>query len=77
MQTCHSSDTRGRMLKIRLKRETEQNARAMKRLRKVELSVTGLGDEDLLDLADIFKEMPDTAIARYAFAEMARRKISL
>jgi len=65
------------MLKIRLKRETEQNARAMERLRKVELSVTGLGDEDLLDLADIFKEMPDTAIARYAFDEMARRKISL
>ena len=49
----------------------------MERLRKVELSVTGLGDEDLLDLADIFKEMPDTAIARYAFDEMARRKISL
>lgn len=36
-----------------------------------------LPDEDLLDLADIFREKSETAIARYAFAEMTRRKITL
>lgn len=65
------------MLKIRMKREAEQNARAMERLAQIEMSITGLVDEDLLDLADIFTQQPDTAIAKCAFAEMSRRKISL
>lgn len=65
------------MLKIRMRWEAKQSARAMKLLRQVELSITVLGDEDLLDLADIFSEKPDTAIMRYAFEEMTRRKISL
>lgn len=77
MQTCDPRVIRAVMLKIRMRRAAEQNARAMERLRQIKLSVAGLGDEDLLDLADIFKDMPDTAIARYAFDEMARRKISL
>jgi len=67
----------GRMLKIRMKREAEQNAGAMKRLTQIEMSIIELGNEDLLDLADIFRVKPETAIAQYAFAEMARRKISL
>jgi hypothetical protein len=65
------------MLKFRMKREVAQSARAMKRLAQIEVSITGLGNEDLLDLADIFAEKSESPIAQYAFAEMARRKISL
>ena len=65
------------MLKIRMKRDAEQNADAMKRLRQIEMSIIELGNEDLLDLAGIFRGKPETAIAQYAFAEMARRKICL
>jgi len=49
----------------------------MKRLTQIEMSIIELGDEDLLDLADIFRERSQTAIAQYAFAEMTRREISL
>ncbi|RYE92863.1 MAG: hypothetical protein EOO77_46215 [Oxalobacteraceae bacterium] len=65
------------MLKIRIKREAEQNAGAMKRLTHIKMSIIELGNEDLLDIADIFRGKPEAAIAQYAFAEMARRKISL
>jgi hypothetical protein len=65
------------MLKLRMKREAEQNARAMKSLTQIGLSILAPGDEDLLDLADIFAEDAETPVARYAFAEMARRQISL
>jgi hypothetical protein len=64
------------MLKLRMKRDAEQNAGAMKRLTQIETSIIKLGNEDLLDLADIFKEKSEAAIAHYAFAEMARRNIS-
>lgn len=43
----------------------------------IEAPTTNLGDEDLLDLADIFKAEPRTALGEIAFAEMARRSISL
>jgi hypothetical protein len=65
------------MMKLRIKREAERNAGAMKRLTQIEMSIIELGDEDLLDLADIYREKSETAIAQYAFAEMTRRKISL
>jgi hypothetical protein len=65
------------MLKTRLKRQAEQHARAMIRLTQLEASITRLGDEDLLDLADIFRSSPDMPVAQYALAEMARRNISL
>jgi hypothetical protein len=65
------------MLKIRIKREAELRGRDIERLRLVEASITQLGDEDLLDLADIFKDQAETPIAQCAFAEMARRSISL
>jgi hypothetical protein len=73
----HHSWYDGFMLKLRMKREAEQNARAMKRLTQIEMSIKGLGNEDLLDLADVFAGKPETLIAQYAFAEMSRRKISL
>ena len=66
-----------RMLKIRMKRDAEQNAAAMTRLTQIETSIIELPNEDLLDLVDIFREKSETAIARYAFDEMARRNISL
>lgn len=65
------------MLKIRIKRNAKQSAGAVRRLTQIETSIIELGDEDLLDLADIFREKSEAAIAQYAFAEMARRKISL
>jgi hypothetical protein len=65
------------MLKIRMKRKADQNADAMKRLTQIEMSIIELGNDDLLDLADIFRGKPETAIAQYALAEMALRKISL
>ena len=58
------------MLKIRMKRDAEQNAAAMKRLTQIETSIVELPNEDPLDLADIFREKSETAIARYALAEM-------
>jgi hypothetical protein len=65
------------MMKLRIKREAERNAGAMKRLTQIEMSIIELGNEDLLDLADIYREKSETATAQYAFAGMARRKISL
>lgn len=56
--------------------DAEQNAGAMKRLTQIETSIIELGNEDLLDLADIFRERSEATIAQYAFAEMARRKIT-
>ena len=60
-----------------MKREAAQNAGSIKRLTQIEISIKELADEDLLDLADIFKDKAETAIAQYALTEMARRKISL
>ena len=42
------------MLKIRMKRNGEQNAGAMKRLIQIKTITIELPNEDLLDLADIF-----------------------
>ena len=65
------------MLKIRKKREAEKNANALKRLTQIEMSIIEFGNEDLLDLADIFRGKPEAPIAQYAFVEMTRRKITL
>ena len=65
------------MLKTRMKRINRDRGAAAQRLAAIEASITNLGDEDLLDLADIFKTEPRTALGEIAFAEMARRSISL
>ncbi|RYE98110.1 MAG: hypothetical protein EOO77_37830 [Oxalobacteraceae bacterium] len=65
------------MLKTRFKRQAEQGEYARKRLVLIEASITGLNDDDLLDLADIFNGEPRTPLGESAFAEMARRNISL
>ncbi|SFO11407.1 hypothetical protein SAMN05428984_2346 [Sphingomonas sp. OK281] len=49
----------------------------MQSVTEIETAITNLANEDLLDLADIFKAQPRTPIGDMACAEMARRNISL
>jgi len=65
------------MLKTKLKRIADRCDRAVERLAEIEASIRSLVDNDLLDLADIFKAAPRTPIGDMAFQEMARRNISL
>ena len=65
------------MLKTRFKRRADQGEHARKLLILIEASIAGLSDNDLLDLADIFDGEPRTPLGEIAFAEMARRNISL
>ena len=65
------------MLKTRMKRLSVRNERAAERLIEIETSVTRLNDEDLLDLADIFRAEATTVLGEIAHAEMTRRGISL
>ncbi|WP_375271445.1 hypothetical protein [Sphingomonas sp.] len=65
------------MLKFRKKRAAAQAARALSRLDAIEAAVAALGDEDLLDLADIFAEGNPTPLREIAAAEMQRRSIGL
>lgn len=65
------------MLKTKMKRLTDRGDRAFERLAEIETSITSLADNDLLDLADIFKAEPHSPIGDMAFLEMARRNISL
>ena len=65
------------MLRTRIKRLASQHERASERLADIETSIASLGDEDILDLADIFKDMPETALNDIVRAEMTRRGISL
>ena len=65
------------MLKIRNKRRVEQGVQATERLARVEASIEALQNEDLLDLADIFRSQIDTPLAEMAAAEMKNRAISL
>ena len=55
----------------------ERGARALRSLRLIEGSIGTLNDEDLLDLADIFKGQPDAPLSDMASIEMTRRGISL
>ncbi|WCT75707.1 hypothetical protein PQ455_19405 (plasmid) [Sphingomonas naphthae] len=65
------------MLKTRMRRLVAQNDDAAARLRKIALSITNLIDEDLLDLADIFKASPASPLGEMARSEMAKRNIKL
>lgn len=65
------------MFKTRKRRLDQRMEAAMQRLATIEASITTLADEDLLDIADIFKAEPHTPLEETAFAEMARRGISL
>ncbi len=65
------------MLRTRMRRIIDRGEHAVQILAEIELSITGLCDEDLLDLADIFKAEPRIRLGEIAFAEMARRGIGL
>lgn len=65
------------MLKTKMKRAASRGDHALRRLAEIEASIAILSDEDLLDLADIFKAEPRPPIGDMAFAEMAQRKIRL
>ena len=65
------------MLETRIRRQAVQAEYARKRLALIEAAIIALGDEDLLDLADIFKSEPRMPLAESALAEMARRNLSL
>jgi hypothetical protein len=65
------------MLKLRMKRLARRNQEAVRRLAKIELTITSLSDDDLLDLGDIFQTEPRGALGEIAWTEMARRNISL
>ncbi|WP_243644610.1 hypothetical protein [Sphingomonas sp. PP-CE-1A-559] len=66
----------GHMLKTRMKRVADRGDHAVRRLAEIEASIADLSNEDLLDLADIFKAEPRSPIGDMAFLEMARRNIS-
>jgi hypothetical protein len=65
------------MLKTRMKRLASQSETAQQRLAEIEAVITALGNEDLLDFADIFTANPGGPLRDIAAAEMARRNISL
>ncbi len=65
------------MLKRRIRRQTAEAERAAGRLAAVEASIAALGDEDLLDLADIFRGAAPTPLWDMAAAEMGRRDLRL
>jgi hypothetical protein len=65
------------MLKTRMKRLADRGDRVIERLAEIETSIANLSNDDLLDLADIFKPVPRSPIGELAFEEMARRNISL
>ena len=65
------------MLRTRIKKRADQGERAKQRLTSIKTSIVALSDDDLLDLADIFSGEPRTALGELAFAEMAKRNISL
>ena len=61
----------------RIRWRATRATRALKRLDEIEASITALQDNDLLDFADIFFEMPGSPLGDIASAEMAKRKIGL
>lgn len=65
------------MLKTRMKRVADRGDHAVQHLAEIEASIANLPNEDLLDLADIFKAEPRPSIGHMAFVEMARRNIRL
>lgn len=65
------------MLKTRRRRLDQRSEAAMQRLATIEASITSLANEDLLNIGDIFKAESHAPLAETAFAEMARRGISL
>ncbi|MEG3171156.1 hypothetical protein U1708_02910 [Sphingomonas sp. ZB1N12] len=65
------------MLKTRIRHRARRAAETEASLASINGSITALQDEDLLDLADIFRSQTETPIAEIAAAEMKKRGITL
>ena len=65
------------MLKTRSRRLAFHSAGAAQRLADIEKAIVALDDEDLLDLADIFRSNATAPLAKMAATEMTKRGISL
>lgn len=65
------------MLKTRMKRLATQTELDLRRLAAIEAAVAALGDEDLLDFADIFARGDPTPLRAMAEEQMRKRGISL
>lgn len=64
------------MLKTRMKRIAARTEHELQRLAAIEAAVAALGDEDLLDFADIFAD-DATPLRVMAEDQMRRRGLSL
>lgn len=60
-----------------MKRQAADAARAVTQLAEIHASIVALGNDDLLDLADIFTQAPATPLKVIAAAEMTKRKLTL
>lgn len=65
------------MLKLRIRRRDKALASALAEIAAVRQSIAALGDDDLLDLADIFAHAAPTPLKTMAATEMLGRNISL
>ena len=65
------------MLKSRMKRLVTETQHSLDRLSAIEAAVAALGDEDLLDLADIFATGDPTPLRALTETEMHRRGLTL
>lgn len=65
------------MLRMRINRLLAEGERALVRLAAIKSSVTALGDDDLLDLADIFSASETSPLRDVVDAELRRRGLSL
>lgn len=65
------------MLKTRMKRLAARDTRAVEILADIERSIANLNNEDLLDIADIFRGERNGPLGALAAREMAKRNISL
>lgn len=65
------------MLKRRIKQRDLEGARAVKIMADIRASIAALNDEDLLDLADIFRGEAHTSLMKLAAAEMEKRNLRL
>ncbi len=64
------------MQKDRTKWRANRGARAVKIMSDIQASIEVLGDEDLLDLHDIFTDQLHTPIGDFASAEMRKRELA-
>ncbi len=65
------------MPKTRMKRIAARTEHELQRLAAIEAAVAALGDEDLLDFADIFAAGDQTPLRVMAEDQMRRRGLSL